>query len=749
MKRININLLLALLVIILVNVVGQRAYLRFDLTARNVYSLSPVSEELVATLDNPLRVHVFYSDDVPAQYGTVRQYLLDILNEYDAAAERNFTYRVYSMGSQSDRQAASEFGVSPIQIREVRQDEFQQSQAYMGVALAYGDRIEVVNELTQTQGLEYKLTSTMQSMVSAVDALAGISGQVQMDVYASENLEQIGIQGLEELEQTMSSVHETLNEQNAGKLAFNFNRPTSASRIEELASRFGLQRLTWQPRDGGSEQVGVLGVVLRHNDESEPVPIQIRQTLTGYQIESADSIQSRLENSLTVLVQANPSLAYVTGHGEKSLSDPRRGAGQLRGLLEERYQIQQVDLSSDQIPEGTQTVIINGPRENFSDWELYQLDQFLLRGGSVLALVDPFRQVGGQRRRPQYLPINTGLGEMLSHYGISPQQNYAMDTESYTARQQNRQDVQVYNAPLVQRDRLSRTNAITAGLNQVLFLNSSSLAYPDGQGGGSGSGAAQEDSRGGGDAVTAQEGVEYTRLAHTSEDGWLMTENITLNPRMLRPPRDQQRGSATLAVVARGTFTSYFDEPVSPPASDEEGQDGGQAAAGQDGSQQPGQAAAGDGQGPDGAQPGADADGQGTPEEAGAETVGPEGGGPSQLAAQAYIADGTSAGRLLVAGTSELAGAQLLGRGQQTPNTIFLQNMVDWLNGNEEIPPMRTKGLGASQLDEVPQATRTLTRMLHVVIIPALTVVAGLLVWARRRQLRRSIERRLQPGGEA
>ena len=612
MKRININLLLALLVVILVNVVGQRAYLRFDLTTQNVYSLSPVSEELVSTLDNPLRVHVFYSEDVPAQYGTVRQYLLDILNEYEAAADRSFTYRVHSMSSQSDRQAASDFGVSPIRIREVRQDEFQQSQAYMGVALVYGDRIEVVNELTETQGLEYELTSTMLNMVNAVDALAGISGQVQLVVYASQNLEQIGIEGLGDLEQTMSSVHETLNEENAGKLAFNFNRPSEQSRIEDLANRFGLQRLTWQPRDGGSEEVGVVGVVLRHNEDAESAAIQISQTLTGYQLESAESIKSRIENKLTVLVEANPSLAYITGHGEKSLSGRRGGAGQLRGLLEERYELQQVDLSNQEIPEGTQTVVINGPRENFSDWELYQLDQFLLRGGSVLALVDPFQQSGGRRRRPQYTPITTGLGELLTHYGISPQQNYAMDTESYTARQQNRQDVQVYNAPMVQRGGLSSTNPITAGLNQVLFLNSSSVLHPRGQSSGeqgnqenaAGSGGAGSDASGNdGSEVTALEGVEYTQLAHTSKDGWLMTEDITLNPRMLRPPQDQQRSSATLAVVAEGTFSSYFDEPVTAPAPEGDAQQ----------------------------------DGQDTGARSQNQTVGPTGRGPSQLAAQAYI----------------------------------------------------------------------------------------------------------------
>lgn len=702
MKRVNINLLLALLVVVLVNVVGQRAYLRFDLTSRDVYSLSPVSRELVSTLENPLRVHVFYSDDVPAVYGTVRQYLTDILSEYENAAEQNFTFQVHSMGSESDRQAASEYGVNPIQIREVRQDAYQQSQAYMGAALLYGDRIEVVNEITSTQGLEYRLTTTMQSMVSAVDALAGISGQVQMEAYASQNLEQIGIQGLSDLESTLNSVHQTLNEQYAGKLAFDFSRPSDPARIEELANRFGLQRLTWQSQTGG-EEIGVLGIVLRHDDRFESLPIQIARTLSGYQIEQTEQIRTRIEDSLTVLVQANPSLAYITGHGEKALSDSQRGAGRLQALMQDRYQIEEVDLSSSSIPEGAQTVIINGPRQQFSEWELYQLDQFLLRGGSVLAMVDPFRQVGGQQQRPQYMPINTGLRDVLAHYGVEPQQNYALDTESYVARQQQREDVQVYNAPLVSGDRLARNNPITSGLNQALFLNTSSLRYP---------GSAEDAGSGSESAISGQEGVTYDWLARTSENGWLMSENITLNPMMLRPPQNQRRQSAIVAAVAEGTFSSYFSEPVPPP--EPESEESGDGEEGTQAEQQPQQAE------------------QGTEIETGA-----------------HLSRGTSPGRLLVAGTSEIAGAQLLGQGQQTPNTILIQNMVDWLNGNEAIPPMRTKGLGASQLGETSQATRTMIRIVHVVLVPALTVVVGLLVWLRRRQLRRYIQHRLQQGVEA
>ncbi|KKL10548.1 hypothetical protein LCGC14_2554740, partial [marine sediment metagenome] len=40
-------------------------------------------------------------------------------------------------------------------------------------------------------------------------------------------------------------------------------------------------------------------------------------------------------------------------------------------------------IKEDEIPENIDTLIIAGPKENFSDWELFQIDQFLMKGKSL------------------------------------------------------------------------------------------------------------------------------------------------------------------------------------------------------------------------------------------------------------------------------------------------------------------------------------------------------------------------------
>jgi hypothetical protein len=248
---------------------------------------------------------------------------------------------------------------------------------------------------------------------------------------------------------------------------------------------------------------------------------------------------------------------------------------------------------------------------------------------------------------------------------------------------------------------------ITRDLTQVLFLNSAAVSYPD-----SGNGA-----------------IDYQWLARSSEQSWEMTENITLNPMMIRPPSSgSDMQSYTLAAQAQGRFASHFDEAVEPPEGfGEPSQDGGEGA---DGEQQAGQAAG------DGAGDGGDA--------------GNANGETAEVVTRGHLEEATNAGRIIAAGTSEIAGAQLLGQqqqGGQSPNVIMVQNMIDYLNGNLQVPPMRTKGLQVNRLDETVQTTRTLIRLLHVVAVPAAVVLAGLAVWIGRRQYQRRIQEMLQTGG--
>ena len=92
LKSPKSDILLFILLLIFANLVVSRSYFRIDLTSPKSYSLSKGSEQVVKTLEEPLSVKVFFSDNLNAPYSSVYQYIKDILVEYKSAANDNFSY---------------------------------------------------------------------------------------------------------------------------------------------------------------------------------------------------------------------------------------------------------------------------------------------------------------------------------------------------------------------------------------------------------------------------------------------------------------------------------------------------------------------------------------------------------------------------------------------------------------------------------------------------------------------------------
>ena len=54
-----------LVIVVLVNVAGITLFLRADLTADKIYSISAASKRVVGTLSEPLTIKVFFTKDLP------------------------------------------------------------------------------------------------------------------------------------------------------------------------------------------------------------------------------------------------------------------------------------------------------------------------------------------------------------------------------------------------------------------------------------------------------------------------------------------------------------------------------------------------------------------------------------------------------------------------------------------------------------------------------------------------------------
>jgi ABC-type uncharacterized transport system involved in gliding motility auxiliary subunit len=670
---------LFVVVLVLLNIAGARAFLRIDLTAQHSYSLSKASKEVVRTIEEPLSVKVFFSSNLPAPYNSVERYLRDILVEYKGAANRNFSYDFFDMEKPDNQTLARSYGLNTVQIQEVKDNEVGLKTAWMGLAIVYSDGIEVIDNLSSTDGLEYRLTTTLGRMIAKTNALSGLTDKVKVTLYTSPELSKFGITGYNDLEKNVSAVFDAVNRKNRNKLIF-AHVEAKQSDVDSLASRYGLQKLTWSDRkDGAQTGSGVLGIVMEYSGGFRTVPLELARGLFGgYGVVGLDKLEKTLGDNLQALMSKSLTVGYVTGHGEKNLADEQKGAARLSALVSDTYEFKDIDTTKDEIPANVTSLVINGPTGTFTDAELYKIDQFLMRGGNVFMLLDPFEEIapegqlamyGGQ---PTYRPINTGLQKLLGKYGVVPGTNYVLDKNCYVSRQQSQGDVPIYYVPLLGKDGLNAKNPISRNLAYVLFLQSGSVDI-----------AANADTK----------ARKIVTLASSSAESWLMKDNISLMPFAMQVPGQSEMAQHPLAVLLEGKFDSAFDKP-------------------------PVQAVT-----------------------AGA-TAGTQVQGMESFSAEAHLAKSVQPGKIIVTGTSAITGSAVMDAAGKEPIAIFVRNAIDYLNGNGELIEMRTKGLSLNTLNKAGPSIRAAIRAVNLYGLPLLVIAAGLFAWRRRVWRRRSIEAR-------
>ena len=196
------DFVLFVIFLVLLNLAGHKAFVRVDLSAPKSYSLSKGSKTLVKNLDAPLSVRVFFRDNLPATYSAVPQYIKDILVEYKAAANKYFSVSYMDMAKPENEKLARDLGIQQVQIQELKNNEVGLKNVYMGIAVTYGDSIEIMNPVQTSDGFEFNLTTKMSKMISMADTLAGLGKdeKISLTLYLSDDLKRLGISGTDEAE---------------------------------------------------------------------------------------------------------------------------------------------------------------------------------------------------------------------------------------------------------------------------------------------------------------------------------------------------------------------------------------------------------------------------------------------------------------------------------------------------------------------------------------------------------------------
>lgn len=396
-SSVLVEVLIVIAIIVLVNLLSMRFFARADLTEGNLFSISESTKEVLRDLDDVVNIKIYFSKDLPPYLTTLTREIRDMLGEYMAYAGGNLIVDFEDPAKDPEtEQRVQSLGIPPVQLNIIEQDKAEVMNAYLGIAILFEDRKEVIPVVQGAGNLEYDLTSAILKVAS-----------------------------------------------------------------------------------GEQKTVG-----------------------------------------------------FLAGHGEPGLDEAFEA---VRRSLEKQYIVKPVETAEGgMVPVDVNTLVIAGSRQ-LGAWDLFAVDQFLMRGGRLMFMVDRFDIPEGSL---QAIQAETGLDSLLASYGITVRPDMVVDRSAGTATFSAgffRYTLPYPLWPMVVKSGFSAESPVTNQLERAVLPWTSTIEVDS----------------------SATRDFEAMTLARSSAQSWAEEHRFNLNPQRSFAPTGEV-GPRTLAVLLSGTFPSYF-----------------------------------------------------------------------------------------------------------------------------------------------------------------------------------------------
>ena len=327
-------------------------------------------------------------------------------------------------------------------------------------------------------------------------------------------------------------VKDVLDEYNAfsQKLQIDFVNPADFDEAQKQELRFkGIPevQINVVKKDKAEIANVYMGISIGYAGKEETLPI----------VRSTGNLEYELTSTLLkVTTKEAKTVGFLTGHGEFDIND--QNYQQFRQLLDKnaqgQYNVTSVSLQDGKaVDETVTTLVIAAVKQPLTEREKYELDQFIMRGGRAVFLVDPIQLQPGL----QGTPLSTALNDLLEHYGAKLGNNLLIDRRFHD-------NVQFQQGPMtivqpypyfvkIAKQNFSTEHAITNQLETLTLPWTSSLE------------------------IIAKEGITATALANTSGFGQAIQGHYNLRPDIRVPNAETQ--AYPVAVALEGKFKSFYE----------------------------------------------------------------------------------------------------------------------------------------------------------------------------------------------
>lgn len=319
--------------------------------------------------------------------------------------------------------------------------------------------------------------------------------------------------------------------------------------------------------DARKEKIFFPWALLTFNEKEVPINL--------YKSNPGANESENIQNSINALeyewinalrkasTSAKPLIGFVKGHGELESIQLK----DLQNALRESYKVKEIDFRQFDVDSITgelniaakyhhtqlfDALIVAKPQSKFTDLDKLFIDQFLIRGGKVMWMVDAVHaEMDSLSKKGEviaYPKRELNIEDLLFKYGVRLNTNLVKDINCATipmnASMQNGQSKWTkhpwFYFPLVLPE---KSHSITNNLNTVKLEFASTI-----------------------DLITSP-GIKKTPLLKTSQYTGVQNtpSRIRLKDALAAPKEEQfQSGQKAVAYLLEGTFTSYFKNKILP-----------------------------------------------------------------------------------------------------------------------------------------------------------------------------------------
>ena len=317
-----------------------------------------------------------------------------------------------------------------------------------------------------------------------------------------------------------------------GQLILEISDPKPDTEEEEWAQKYGIKSITLP-----SGNTVYFGAVVSMLDQEMLLPYfdQRRQEFLEYDITQAIQKVSSTSTSKVGLLSA----LNLQGGRSRIPGQPPLQKWVFQSELEKSVSVENLPLSTEEIPDDISLLIVLHPR-GFSPRLQYALDQYVLRGGRLVVLLDPNARAdmtSPENQFGQQPQLASDLPDLLKTWGVEYDSTKVVGDRLHSTQVNTGQGVMSFPMWMTFRTQsLDQEHPITAQLENLLFVEAGSLKK------------------------AAESQTDFTALLSLSEQSGLIDAfrlRFSAPDQLSRDMKVDDSAKAVMAITA-GNFNSAF-----------------------------------------------------------------------------------------------------------------------------------------------------------------------------------------------